>query len=138
MADINVLRRARELVATGWHRRSYAATVIGGKSEYGQLCSPLHDFAVCWCARGALMRAVAESMGIPPTDGFGGAAVEHAEEDAALFVARHGLPKIEGHDRFACDLALHNDRKGTTQADVLGWFDAAIAAAELIAEGVAA
>lgn len=128
MADIGVLWRARELVRNGWHRGGYAVTEPGPANEE-TMVTPLDPAATCFCARGAIRRALAEQMGEKlGKDEWGSGACQQAEDRLALFVGTHALER-EG-PRYSCDLASANDRLGVTADDVIGWFDKAIAVAE--------
>jgi len=101
--DLQILLRARELVAAGW-TQGESARDAGGKK-----ISPFSYKAVCFCALGATHRAE-EELGATT-----------AIWDSAI---RKLHPFTE-----KWNVAGWNDTPGRTQADVLAAFDAAIAEA---------
>lgn len=104
-----VLRVARELVARpgGWCQRALARTASGHPA-------PTHSReAVCFCARGALMRAA----GMQPELVLFSPRAEAALDAAAR---EQGFIGFVGY----------NDAPGRTQAEVVALYDAAIAKLE--------
>jgi hypothetical protein len=100
-----VLTHARDLIADPkkWTRDAYARTAKGVITGIGD------EDAECFCAQGAIQRAARLSKAVPAYD--------------ATEAARKALPAKYSH------IENFNDAHGTTHADVMAFFDSAIALA---------
>lgn len=107
----DVLVRARGLIEQGWCQG------VGARDARGHEVGALMREACSWCTLGALSRA----LDLSNTDAYG---VDYTR-------AREAIADAIGRD---CDggraIAVWNDHRERTQADVLAAFDRAIAACE--------
>ena len=107
------LREARKVIERpeSWTKGQYAKMASGRKAH-----SPLMQQAVCFCAVGAVCKAVGEVDECLPRS-------RRLTDFLREFVPENKRASLRG-------IVAYNDRKSTTHADILNLFDRAIAAAE--------
>lgn len=118
-----ILTRARELIADPEHWTKHTLA----RNPDGKPISPFNPAATCWCAEGALVRAVAEHT-------------NQLDELASMY-EDEAIEATFGSVYYKAGNLLHefvttpyggyidfNDDEDTTHAAILGLFDAAIAA----------
>lgn len=131
---IDILRSARSLVEVGWTQEAYA------RNDAGTQVFLVSDAAVCYCALGALL-AAGDKAGIEISKMHGRGGIAGRDDDpswaAALdlvvrsakidYASRRLYPA--GRRKGAEALVCCNDHHRAREADVVGWFDMALAEA---------
>ncbi len=114
MTVLEILRAARERIRTGWTQGAMARDAAQRRVQ------PEHPLACVWCAAGALFATTTPHE--PPEDSEArGVAMGLLTVEAKAWDPR--VASLEQNP-----LVVWNDRPGRTQAEVIGLFDAAIAA----------
>lgn len=99
------LQNGRNLVQRGWCQGAPSL------DERGRVVWPMDKTACRWCLGGSI---VAQDLPLPIV----------GQVMAALWQA---IPEGRGKPELATNLVFWNDRRGRTQAEVVGLYDAAIA-----------
>lgn len=129
----DILRTARHFVEAGWTQGAYARDI----GDVG--VSPENSAAVCYCAVGALLAAgyqaglTADEMrghSIPRwnDDPVWADALDFAVAAARADYKERGMSSPSWRTKGAEALVRYNDYYAVRRADIIGWFDAALAA----------
>lgn len=114
MANVEILQRARSLIADGWSQRRAARKRNGDAVPYWD------DRATCFCIEGALFRAFLDTYGHPV----------HVYQTSEMALLQRVVEKRSAFTATVAAMHEFNDAPDTTKEDVLAVYAEAIAILE--------